>query len=69
MAGAGAAFLVFEGHATCQGPWSMIEETQVPEECGATTEVQSCLALDLIHKREKETFILCSHSGPETTAL
>ena len=36
----------------------MIEETQVPEECGATTEVQSCLALDLIHERESNLYLV-----------
>lgn len=69
MAGIGAAFLVYEGYATRQEPWNKAEEPQVPENRGATSEAQSCSPLGLISKKERETFLLCSHSSPNTKML
>lgn len=53
-AGAGAASLVYEGSAIRQEPWNKPEEAQFPENCGATTEVQSCSPLGLISERERK---------------
>lgn len=69
MAGVGAAFLVYEGYATRQEPWNKAEAAQVPENCRATSEAQSCSPLGLISKKKRETFLLCSHSSSNTKML